>query len=458
MIFHRIKSGGIAHNSYFIGLDGKAAVIDPRRDCEVYLDLARRHEMSITHILETHRNEDYVVGSKELAVLAGAEVYHGAGLAWGYGMNVHDGDTFDIGGLRLSALATPGHTGESVSYALTDLDSGSATVMVFTGDTLFVNDAGRTDLFGPEKAVELAEALYESIHQKLLPLGDGVILCPGHGAGSVCGVNIADRDESTLGIERMQNPLLRFENKEAFVAFKSAEKLERPRYFRKMEVYNLEGPPLLGRLPAPHALSASEFRDRTCGEGEVVVVDTRLSASFGGAHLEHSYNIWLDGLPVFGGWVLPYNTPLLLVTETQDDVEQAVRYLVRAGYDSIRGYLSGGIEQWYEAGFPVGKLPLLSVKELKERLEKQDGTVVLDVRDDNEWDAGHIEDALHIYVGHLEDRIAEIPRDRPVAVMCTVGHRASLGASILLREGFTNVANVLGGETAWNTAGYPLVK
>jgi hydroxyacylglutathione hydrolase len=242
MVFERIKSEGIAHNSYLIGSENDAAVIDPRRDCQVYIDLAQQRGLKIKYIFETHRNEDYAVGSVELNHFTRAEIYHGPGLDWKYGNTSRDGQQFQIGKLRLTAINTPGHTDESMSYAVTDLSSGEATVMVFTGDTLFVGDVGRTDLYGPKEAPRLASNLYDSIFNKLLPLGDGVILCPAHGAGSVCGAHIADRDESTLGVERTQNPILQM-SRDEFIKYKVAEKLERPHYFHQMEKYNLEGLP-----------------------------------------------------------------------------------------------------------------------------------------------------------------------------------------------------------------------
>jgi len=210
MIFKRIKSDGLAHNSYFICSEDEAAVIDPRRDCEVYIDLAKREEVKIKYIFETHRNEDYVIGSIELSNLTSAEIFHGPGLNWGYGNTLHNGNVFHIGNLKLTALHTPGHTDESMSYVLAESEE---PVMVFTGDALFVGDVGRTDFYGPVEAPRLAGALYDSIFNKILTLGDGVILCPAHGAGSVCGGNISDRDESTIGLERTQNPVLQRKNR-----------------------------------------------------------------------------------------------------------------------------------------------------------------------------------------------------------------------------------------------------
>ncbi len=454
MIFERIKSEGIAHNSYLIGSGSDAAVIDPRRDCQIYIDLARQYGLRIGSIFETHRNEDYVIGSVELNSFTGAEIYHGPGLDWKYGNTLGDGQEFQIGNLKLTALHTPGHTDESMSYTVADLSSGEAVVMVFTGDTLFVDDVGRTDLYGPEERPRLASNLYDSIFNKLLPMGDGVILCPAHGAGSVCGLNIGDRDESTLGIERVQNPVLQIKNKDDFIKYKVAEQPERPGYFRQMEQYNLEGPPLLGCRPLPAPLTPTEFRDEM-GKG-AVVVDTSVPAAFGGAHIKSAYSIWLEGLPAFAGWVLSYDRPILLVLENQCHLEKAVRYLMRAGYDRVIGYLKDGTEGWYNAGFPIENLPLLSVHQLKDKIDRGEELIVLDTRGQDEWDSGHIGGALHIDVGHLEQRLAEVPKDKPVAVICNVGHRAGLGASILLQAGYKEVYNVLGSVKAWVATGFPV--
>jgi hydroxyacylglutathione hydrolase len=453
IIFERIKSEGIAHNSYLIGSESQAAVIDPRRDCQVYIELAQQNGLKVKYIFETHRNEDYVIGSVELNHLTGAEVFHGAGLNWKYGTTLRDEQRFEIGNLRLTAIHTPGHTDESMSYAVADLSTGEATVLVLTGDALFVGDVGRTDLYGSEEAPRLASNLYDSIFNRLLPLGDGAILCPAHGAGSVCGANIADRDEGTLGVERVQNRLLQM-SRDEFIKYKTAENLERPYYFRQMEKYNLEGPPLLGCLPSPAPLSPVEFKKEI--ERGAVVVDTSYPAAFGGAHIKGSYSIWLAGLPIFAGWVLSYDKPVLLVLDDQHHLEKAVRYLIRAGYDQIIGYLKGGIEGWYNAGFPVEHLQVLTVHELKAKIDRGEELTILDDRGEHEWKEGHIKGAHNIYVGHIQERMVDIPQDKPVAMFCNVGHRAGLGASILLREGCREVYNVLGSMTAWKAAGYPI--
>jgi hydroxyacylglutathione hydrolase len=456
MIFERIKSEGLAHNSYLIGSGSVAAVIDPRRDKQVYLDLAREHGVRIEYIFETHRNEDFVIGSAELADDTQAEIFHGPGLDWKYGNTLRDGQEFHLGKLVLTAVLTPGHTDESVSYFITDLKSGKYPVMVFSGDTLFVGDTGRVDLYGPQETPRMAANLYDSIFKKILPLGDGVILCPAHGAGSVCGLNIADRDESTLGIEKLQNPILQFKNKDDFVRLKVSELPERPPYFSKMEEYNKNGPPWPITPIIPPVLTPSEFKDEMAKGA--IVVDARFPSAFGGAHIKSSYSIWLDGLSIFPGWLLSYDKPVLLVLEDQNQIEKAMNYLIRIGYDLVLGFLKDGIEGWINAGYPVEKLSLLSVHQLKDKIDRGDDLFLLDVREPEEWKAGHIKGSVNIYVGHLEERLAEVPRNKPVVVYCTVGHRAGVAASILLRAGFTEVYNTLGSVVAWHNAGYPLVK
>ena len=452
MIIERIKAAGIAHYSYFIGSHNYAAVLDPRRDCRVYLQMAEKYSLKIRYILETHRNEDYVIGSLELSKITGAGIYHGPGLNWKYGNTLKDGENIEFDNIKFTAIHTPGHTDESTSYLLTDVDFG-APVMVFTGDTLFVGDTGRTDLYGTEQAPRLAAALYDSLFKRLLPMGESIIIAPAHGYGSICGGKIAERDESTLGIELKYNPKLK-KDREEFIKNKLSEHLELPPYFKQMEKYNLAGPPILGQTPKPEPMTPSEL---LCEIGNgAVVVDTRRPYSFSGSHIKNSLSIWMEGLPSFAGWVLSYDQPFVLVLEDASSLDTAVQYMVRLGFDRIVGYLKGSMEEWATHGFPIEALPMISVHELQKRLKRHNALNVLDVRDQDEWTFGHIAGALHIYVGHLKDRLSEIPRDKPVAVICSVGNRASLGASILLRAGYENVYNVAGGMMGWTAAGFAI--
>lgn len=455
MIFERVKSEGLAHISYFIGSGNSAAVIDPRRDCQIYVDLAQKNGLKIKHIFETHRNEDYAVGSVELRNMTGADIYHGGGLNWKYGNTVDDGREFRIGRIKISAMATPGHTDESMSYVVYDVSYVKTPIMVFTGDTLFIGDVGRTDFGGRDNIERMSSSQYDSIFNRILPLGDSVILCPAHGAGSLCGANIADRDESTLGFERLNNPMLQM-SRDDFIKFKKSQKLEMPHYFRRMEKCNIEGAPLLGCLPLPAPLAPDEFKAQI--KRGASVVDTGSPLSFGGAHIQGAYSIWLGALSVLAGWVLSYDKPILLVMEDQSHLDKAVRYLIRIGYDNIAGYLKDGMRSWYNAGFDTERLSLLSVHEFKAKLDKTEALNVIDARTSGEWESGHIQGSQNIYVGNLPAEMGGLTRQKPAAILCNTGFRAGLGASVLLREGCRKVYNVLGGMTAWKAAGYPVVK
>lgn len=449
----KIKSEGLSQNAYFLGSENEAIVIDPRRDCQIFIDIAQQEEITIKGIFETHRNEDYVIGSIELAKRTGAEIYHGSKLDFKYGQSLKDGQEFFFGKIKLVAIETPGHTNESMSYALADLDVNEKPIMVFTGDTLFVGDVGRTDLYGPNEAPRLAAALYDSIFNKLLPLGDEVLIFPGHGAGSVCGGDISQREDSTLGIERVYNPLLQ-KSREQFINYKVNEHHTRPYYFLKMEKYNLEGPPLFDKLPTPPPLMPQAFlKQMKLG---AIVVDTRQPPSFGGAYLKDTYSIWLERIPSYAGWTLPYDKPILLILEDKIYLKKAVRYLYRLGYDNLTGYLVGGIEGWYKQSLPLEHFGLISVQELKTWLNKEDDLFILDVREDEKWKQGHIPGSVNIFSGYLEKRVSELPTNRQIVIVCNIGNRASLAASILTRAGFRNVHNVLGGMIAWKNAGFEI--
>jgi hydroxyacylglutathione hydrolase len=287
-------------------------------------------------------------------------------------------------------------------------------------------------------------------------LSNEVILCPAHGAGSACGGAIAKREYSTLGLECIQNPVLQKTEKEEFVKYKVEEQLEFPPYFTKMEQYNLQGPPLLHNLPIPELFLPEEFKTEM-NKG-AIVVDTRMPHSFGGAHIRDTYSIWLGGVPSFAGWVLPYNRPILLVLEEKEQLETAVRYLIRLGYDNIAGFLNGGIPAWYIKALPIDNLNLISVHDLKGKLDKGEEMAILDVRSKREWNKGHIDGARNIYVGHLEKHLDEIPKDCPVIVYCGTSRRSNIAASILKRSGFNRVYNVLGSMAAWKNAGYNVTK
>ena len=451
MLFERIESTGLAHYSYIIGDLKNAVVIDPRRDCDVYIRLATKEGLRISHILETHRNEDYVIGSVELASRTGAEILHADGeLDYQYGQPVEDGQKIRVGRYTIEAMSTPGHTPGSMSYLLHD--PSGAPWIVFTGDALFAGDVGRTDLPGLDLMTEMTELLYDSLVNKLLTLGDEVIVCPGHGAGSVCGVDIADRPVTTIGIERKTNPKLQFTDKDEFIE-KVGKEHERPPYFRKMEELNVAGAPILGSLPVPAPLTPGEFANAS---EKASILDTRMELSFGAAHVPGSLNIWLDGLASFAGWFLTYDHPILLVNETNDP-EETARILIRMGYDNLPGFLSGGMLKWHMSGKESGSVQTLTVQKLCEHLDKGEKPWILDVRSQGEIDSGGvIPDGHHIHITRLPEKIEDIPRDKPITVFCGSGLRSMVAASYLKREGWSYLTVILGGLSGWKSSSCPI--
>jgi len=451
VLFERIESQGLAHYSYLVGDGNRAVVIDPRRDVRVYVEKATRAGMRITHVLETHRNEDYVIGSCELADATGATVLHSAegDLDYGYGESISDGETLTIGRLSLTAMHTPGHTLGHMSYLLHDPDGNPW--IVFTGDALFAGDVGRTDFYGEGRLDEITGLLYDTIFNKLLPLGDGVIVCPAHGAGSVCGTAIAERVWTTMGLERKANPKLQFTEEAAFVE-NVGRMLEYPPYFKMMEALNLEGAPVLGSLPLVPPLRPDEFAAKM---NDAQVVDTRSEVSYGAAHVPGALSIWEGGLSSFAGWFLTYNTPILLVGETSD-VTQAVRYLARMGYDNVEGFLGGGMLAWHKAGLASEKLETLTVQELCDRMDEDGELTILDVRSEEELARQRIPTAHHIHLTQLPERLDEVLKGQRVYVFCGSGRRSMVGASLLQRAGYDDVTVVLGGLAGWSSVRCPL--
>jgi hydroxyacylglutathione hydrolase len=457
VLFEAIESEGVAHYSYLVGEGTQAAVIDPRRDCEIYIERAAALSMRIGVILETHRNEDYVIGSLELARRTGARILHAdVALPYTYGEPAKDGEIIRIGKLTIRATHTPGHTLGHMSYLLSDADG--APWIFFSGDTLFAGDVGRVDLMGMDRADELAGLLYDSIVNKVFPLGDQIILCPAHGSGSVCAADIAERSMTTIGLERLHNPKLQFADRASFIAA-NAQQLERPPYFIMMERLNLVGPPILGALPSPVPLAPDQFEKamRDC-----LVLDTRMELSFASAHIPGALSIWEAGLPSFAGWLIDYERPILLVTETPD-TSRVVRYLVRLGFDRIDGTLAGGMLSWHMAGKNSARVNTVTAGDISCSLDKG-GTglkhpFILDVRSERELKtAGRISGAHHIHITRLPERLDEIPQDRPVFIFCGSGLRSMIGASLLERHGRPDPTVILGGLSGWKSASCPVLK
>ena len=353
MLFKRIKTKGLGQNSYILECgEGKAVVIDPRRDIEEYLIAARDNGLTITHVFETHRQEDFVYGTRSLVNATGSKIVSGCHELFGKtDIRLSDGEELSIGTARVKALETPGHTPESMCYAIYLKDTGRCAWGVFTGDALFIGEAGRTDLPDPEKTAENAGILYDSIHAKIIPLGDQTLLYPAHGSGSACGGNIADRDDSTLGLERAENPAFTLSRKE-FISRKESEKLPRPPYFKNMEKVNLEA-----GLPMPEANTCKIFQPKEFQqEMKGGVIDTRSPEAFAGGHVPGSYSIWMEGLSTFGGWVADETTKIFLVVGLSDHVAEGMLALSRIGIDTIGGVLAEGMESWRKEGLPIERI------------------------------------------------------------------------------------------------------
>jgi hydroxyacylglutathione hydrolase len=454
MIFETVKSDGLVHKSYFIGSDGEAAVIDPRRDVDIYLEIAKQNNLDIKYVFETHRNEDYTIGSVELQQIAGSDILHGSKLNFLYGKSVKEGDSFGLGKLELGVLETPGHTNESISITLKDESASEGVYLVFTGDALFAGATGRIDIYGESEEKKNAAQLYDSIFHKILPLGDQVIICPAHGAGSVCGADIKEQELTTIGHERKTNKSLHY-SRETFIKYKLAEKLYIPPYFRKMEEFNREGPEFIGRIPQLKPLQIKELK-RLSHEG-AQIVDVREPTSYSAAHIPNSLSIWKRGLPAFAGWLLNYHDPLIIIDEYGSSTNSITRYLMRLGYDNIYGYLGGGFSDWYMNAEPIKKLELWSVQKLKKKYDDPQ-IFLLDVREINDWEEGHIEGSYPIYLGELKDRLDEIHRDKKIVIYCDAGNKSTIAASILEKNGYEDVATVLGSMKAWKKAEYPVVR
>ncbi len=468
MFLHHRFVPGLAIHSYMVGDERskQCAVVDPTRDVDDYIRIAKAEGLHITHILETHVHADFVSGARELKDrLLGKPQVHSSSLggqAWlpPYADHrVTEGHEVQMGKLRLRAVHTPGHTPEHIAWVLFD-ESRSADEpwLVFTGDFLFVGDVGRPDLLGEEAKKQLAKQLYGSVFNVLPNFSDFTEIFPAHGAGSLCGKAIGSRTTSTVGFERRFNEALRPAEEQTWIDTLMKGMPISPPYFRRMKKVNAEGPKIIGHdRPGQHRFSAEEVHAQICGH--CLVVDVRPKESFAAAHIPGSINIpFGQNLPTWAGWVLPYDHPTLLIADDPSVVEETVTHLLRVGFDDVKGYLEGGVPGWEERGYEVSQLESLTVHTLAERLmaPQRDRPFVLDVRTEREWDAGHVAGAHHVHGGLLQERMDEVPRDRDVAVICGSGYRGSIAASFLKRAGYDRVANVLGGMMAWQGAGLSL--
>jgi hydroxyacylglutathione hydrolase len=453
MFFKQFYLGCLAHASYMIGSDGEAAVVDPRRDVDSYIDEAREHGLEIKHVLETHLHADFVSGHHELAKRTGAKIYFGAkaGAKFDH-VPVREGDEIRMGDVVLRFLETPGHTPESVSILVIDREVSDVPKAVLTGDTLFIGDVGRPDLLGAKmSAQELAGMLYDSLHDKLLALPDSVEVYPAHGAGSLCGRNISSETSSTIGQQRQFNYALRPMPKEEFVRMMTTDLPEAPAYFARDVAINRDGAAEMTDLPEPAALDPQSVEAlRMKG---ATVLDTRPAAQYGTGHVPGSLNIGLSGqFASWAGALISPSTPIVLVSEEEEQVREARTRLARVGIENVAGYLAGGILEWHRAGLPLATMEQVSVEELDARIREGRVGKVVDVRRPGEWQAGHIADAVHSPLASLAATAGALQKDQPVAVVCQSGYRSSIATSILEQQGFTRVTNVVGGMSAWRGA------
>ena len=459
LIFETIQTEGIAEISYLVGdeSEGVAAVFDPRVDVDCYLELAREKKVSITHIFETHIHADLVSGARELcARVDSAKIFvsHEGGARYGFdNEKVKDGDRFTLGKTVITAKHTPGHTPEHLSYLLAEKDAPEKPWGVLTGDSLFVSSAGRPDLLGEKEAETLAEQQFHTLRDFYLKLPDGVIIYPAHGHGSPCGADIGDRLSSTIGFERPSNPFLQFQDVKSFRDYALSTAPPVPKYYPLMKKVNAKGPEILGNLPAVSGLPAKVFKEAV-DKKEGVLVDTRTMLAFGGGHIPRALNI--GGTPMLSIWagsLLDPDEPLLLVVDSDDNVEKIVRFFARTGFTKFVGYLVGGMTAWDNAGLPLERVGQITVHELN---DASDELQILDVRSPGEWKEGHIPGAKHIFLGELRKRSAELDKSKPIAAYCASGYRASIATSILKQEGFTQVNNVPGSWGAWKKADLPV--
>jgi glyoxylase-like metal-dependent hydrolase (beta-lactamase superfamily II)/rhodanese-related sulfurtransferase len=453
--FKQFYLGCLAHASYLIGSEGEAAVVDPRRDVDEYLEEARRRGLTIKYVVETHLHADFVSGHRELAARTGAEIVfgHRAGVAFPH-RPVKEGDELRVGDVTLRFLETPGHTPEGVSVLVFAGEARGAPRMVLTGDTLFIGDVGRPDLVGSKgrSAAEMASMLYDSLHGKLLKLPDEVEVYPAHGAGSLCGRHMSSETSSTIGEQRRSNHALQPMSREEFVQMATRDLPEVPAYFAHDVEMNRAGAAPVSEQGLPRALEPGEVAARA---ETATVLDVRSAAAFGTAHVPRSLHIGLNGQ--FASWAGTLLTPgrgLVVVAEGEDEVGEAALRLARVGVEKVDGFLAGGIAAWDRAGLALASLPQITVSDLHDRLGRDRELQVLDVRRPGEYAAGHVPAAINRPLDRLPQEAVPLDPAKPTAVICASGYRSSVAASLLLARGFRDLLNVVGGTTAWLKAGY----
>jgi hydroxyacylglutathione hydrolase len=447
---------GLGNSAYLIGSHDtkKGILIDPLRDVDRYLQAASERGLTLTHILDTHLHADFVSGNREIAHQTGAVIAASADAQLGFEHQpLTEESVIDLGAFQVRVMATPGHSPEHVAFLLVEPD-GKTPSAVFSGGALIVGGAARTDLLGVELAQPLARQLYHTIHDKLLELPDAVDVFPTHGSGSYCVAPVSSERVTTIGQERRSNSLAQARSEEEFMQRALAGLPSYPTYYKYLREVNQKGAKILGGIPVLKPLSAGEVQAMT--EQGVVVLDVRHGKKFASGHIPSSYGIRVDApLTTWAGWLIPFGSRIVLVSESTDQTVAATRQLIRIGYDDLAGYLEGGIESWAKAGYPVETIPSLSVKELRERLGE---VMLIDVRQHSEWSEGHIPNAIHFEAGRVAWEELPFPHDKPLAIQCASGNRSMSVSSVLRKRGYDNVIQVEGGINKWKMHGLEIVK
>ena len=459
MFFKQFAVPGMGCLSYLIGCPqaGVACVVDPKRDVQDYIELARENNLKITHIFETHVHADHVSGNMELKSRTGAVICLGEGTPATFDfIPLAEDDIYDFGSVRLKVLSTPGHTPNSISLLVTDRTRNERPWMVLTGDCLFVGDVGRPDLAGKELIHEQAENLYDSLFNKLAKLPEGIEVFPAHGEGSLCGKGMSSKSSSTIGFEKESNPIFKLSKKD-FLLSMTKSFPDRPKSFSHIIETNRTGVPFLERCPIIRDLSPAQVKAQL--DQGAVLLDTRDTASFGGVHIPGSINIgFAKQTANWIGMVIEPDADLILVVTDEGAYNDMLVELHRIGYDRVIGYLYGGITSWQEAGYPIDQLWQISASRLHEKLSSGESQYFFDVRTDLEWQDEHIKKARHLPLNTLLKEVPDLPKDEEIIVTCGMGYRGNIAASFLQNHGFAHVHSLAGGIKAWRNSGYELIK
>jgi glyoxylase-like metal-dependent hydrolase (beta-lactamase superfamily II)/rhodanese-related sulfurtransferase len=445
MNFKQFYLGCLAHASYYIGSENEAAIVDPQRDVQQYLDEAQANGQTIKYIIETHSHADFVSGHVELAAKTGAQIVYGQRAETAFPtLKVADGDRLSVGSVELKFMETPGHTPESITIIATDSNDSDSPAKMFTGDTLFCGDVGRPDLIGSKgfTSEQMGGMLYDSLREKILKYPEETEVYPAHGAGSLCGKSLSSETWSTLGAQKATNYALKPMSKDEFIKIVASDQPQVPAYFPKSAERNLAGPASIEDLPKPKELSSDEVSNF-----DGIVLDVRTAAEFGAGHVPNAINIGLSGkFATWAGTFIPVGTPLAIAANTNEQVDEAFMRLARVGLETVSGFV---LMSEYDGD--VNSIEQTAVTDLRTETDSQ----FVDVRQPGEYGAGHAHGAINLPLNTLAKNIDKLDPTKPTFVICQSGYRSSLATSLLENAGFKSVCNVAGGTSAWIAADLP---